>query len=97
MIEPGRAVVEEPAAEENHVDWARLSKDLAEKLLPALGGGALVGLGAKLFGAPTSTAVALALADAAFRPLVQGWYADFRIAMAKRKAEDDVTPDGAGI
>ncbi|MCW2275215.1 sulfate adenylyltransferase subunit CysN [Rhodoblastus acidophilus] len=97
MIEPGRAVEEEPATEDGEIDWARLGKDVLEKFLPALGGGALVGLGAKIFGAPTSTAVALALADAAFRPLVRGWYADFRQAMAKRKAGDDVTPDGAGI
>jgi len=97
MVEPARIAEEEPATDEGDIDWTRLGKDLAHKFLPALGGGALVGLGAKLFGAPTSTAVALALADAAFRPLVQGWYADFLKAMARRKSNDDVTPDGAGI
>ncbi|MBB4197922.1 sulfate adenylyltransferase subunit CysN [Rhodoblastus sphagnicola] len=97
MVAPNRVEVEPPAPEENGVDWARLGKDLGEKLLPALGGGVLIGLGAKLFGAPTATAVTLGLADAAFRPLVRGWYGDFRAALAKRGGDDEVTPDGAGI
>jgi len=102
MIAPGRAAPEtlakdESGAEESGVDWPRLVQNLGEKLLPALGGGVLIGLGAKLFGAPTSTAVALGLADAAFRPLVRGWYGDVRAALAKRKSDDEITPDGAGI
>jgi bifunctional enzyme CysN/CysC len=97
MIEPPTSEPEEPAVDEGGADWTRLGADLGEKLLPALAGGALIGLGAKLFGAPTATAVALGLADAAFRPLFRGWWADFKVALAKRKSGDEVTPDGAGI
>ena len=87
----------ESAPVETGIDWPRVRRDLAEKLVPAIAGGVVIGLGAKLFGASTATAVALGLADAAFRPLFRNWYGDFRAAMAKRRSDDEVTPDGAGI
>jgi bifunctional enzyme CysN/CysC len=98
MIAPrGVAEADESVSPEESADWPQLRRDLLEKLVPAVGGGMLIGLGAKLFGAPTATAVALGLADAAFRPLFRFWYGDLRAALARRRSDDEVTPDGAGI
>jgi bifunctional enzyme CysN/CysC len=88
---------EEIEPEATGVDWPRIGADLRERLLPSLGSGALIGLGALAFGAPPATALALGLADAAFRPLIRGLYQDFTLALAHRRAKDEVMPDGDGI
>ncbi len=92
-----RAEDEPVVAETESFDWSRLKTDAREKLLPALGGGVAIGLGALIFGASVGTAAALGLADAAFRPTIRGLYGDLMKILEKRRSADEVTPDGDGI
>jgi sulfate adenylyltransferase large subunit len=82
--------------------WPELEATLRKKLAPALTSGALVGLGAVLFGASPTTGLLLGLADAALRPLAQSLAGDYRAHAARREkarqeALDQVQPDGDGI
>jgi sulfate adenylyltransferase large subunit len=82
--------------------WPQIENALRKNLPSSLGSGALVGLGAVLFGASPATGLMLGLADAALRPLLNKLVADVREHAARREAarlavRDEVLPDGDGI